>query len=888
MSENVAQQWLANILGVSRQFTVLAAVVAAFVFTLRPLTPRVRYLVWLLVLLRLALPVGVSSPFGALPSSPAPARVVSFSSGGRLPVNEGPATSARPERVVGSTVEPSGATSPAFTLFAAWAAVVLCLSAIQMTRSVRRRIRIRAAMEPPSAELATRIDALRAEIGLRRAVRVSIVRNDAIEGPAIQGWLRPSVLLPSSLVRSWHREELEPVLIHELIHLKRKDPMVRSLMNLLQIVYFFHPVVWWVNRRLREECEHACDDAVVYRRLGKKRMYIKALLRLVEERPALVSRPELSMSTARRPLARRLRRMLEPRYRPRRNVGVFASATLILGIGLGVALSTEARAPAIAQMEEPEEIRGRMVWLGAFFVESVDQVDDAERVEIGGDFTVGRPATPVKPDAEELATNHPDLFRRLEALGQLTAKIIIDREGRVRLVRFEGSVDEDLKKPFDDVLNSARFAPTTHHNRGPAMVEIQIDYYINPPPPRLSLYEKGEELVGSEVAEVQSAVPDSDAVNAIPVRDGLPRYVGILERDDPPVLDTAATGEEILLSFGLRIDAQGSVESVGLFRDSRAALNEDPRSTPESEALIPYLETFRFEPLVLSDGSPARGTVFVDVRVSTGGVEVATRAASSNEELERRLSEVYRLADGQSVDLRPPPHPPERMVFYRTGSPGQARVQPGGPSQMTILWKGDRLTYGGSCFGCDDLRSLLMNLGVRRDAVRFEGGAENVRIEADIVKRDGAAEAELLAGLSEVLRQRFDLDLVFEHRTQTRETLVLRGSIGTVPLDDDREGQRVIHVFTDKKNEDPRIGAGGGPFPNTEIFVKLLSSQLGMPVVDETTTPPAHPFYVHFHDSAHGTRRMELLIQNLESQSDLQVTVEQRLDDFVLVSKNAP
>jgi beta-lactamase regulating signal transducer with metallopeptidase domain len=886
VSEDIAQQWLAGMVGVSLQFSVLAAVVAALVFALRSLTPRVRYLVWLFVLLRLAIPVGVSSPFGALPSALPRAAVTNVSSGNPVSPGELPETSTRPERLVGSAMETFADVSLAFTLFIAWAAVVLCLSAIQMTRSTRRRIRIRSAMETPSPELAQRIEALRAEIGLRRAVSAWIVHHDLIEGPAIQGWLRPRVLLPSSMVRVWRREELEPVLLHELVHLKRKDPIARAVGNFLQIVYFFHPAVWWVNSRLREEREKACDDTVVHRRLGDKRMYVRALLRLVEERFLAAATPELRMATARRPLARRIRRLLEPRYRPRPKVGGFAFAGLLLGIGLGLALSTEALAPA-KQEQTSKEIQARMVWLGAFFVESIDEIADAERVEIGGDFTLGRPATPVKPDAEELAASHPLLFRRLEELGQLSVKLIIDREGRVRLVRFEGDVDEDLKKPFVDVLNAARFAPTAHHDRGPAMVEMQVAYFVNPAPRRRSFYEKGQELTGREVAEILRVVSDTDAPEAIPVRDGLPRYVAILEKGEAPVLDTVPKNDEIILSFGLRIDAHGNVESVGLFRDSRTALNEVSPSTPVSEALIPYLETFRFEPLVLSDGSPAQGTVVVDVRVSMRGAEIATRAAASNEELDRRISDVYRLTDDQSIDLRPPPHPPERMVLYRTGSPGQARVQPGGPSQMTILWKGDRLTYGGSCFGCDDLVSLLMNLGVRRDAVRFEGDAENVRIEADIVKREEASEEELFAGLSAVLRQRFDLDLTFEHISEATETLVLRGSIGTVPLDDDREGQRVVHVFTDEKNEDPRFGAGGGPFLNTDIFVKLLSSQLGMPVVDETTTPPAETFYVHFHDSAHGTRRFELLIRNVESQTDLDITVEQRLDDFLVVSKSA-
>ena len=61
MSAEVASQWLDGMLSVSLQFTVLVGVVALLLAVLRPLTPRVRYLVWLIVLLRLALPAGITS-----------------------------------------------------------------------------------------------------------------------------------------------------------------------------------------------------------------------------------------------------------------------------------------------------------------------------------------------------------------------------------------------------------------------------------------------------------------------------------------------------------------------------------------------------------------------------------------------------------------------------------------------------------------------------------------------------------------------------------------------------------------------------------------------------------------------------------------------------------
>ena len=156
------------------------------------------------------------------------------------------------------------------------------------------------------------------------------------------------------------------------------------------------------------------------------------------------------------------------------------------------------------------------------------------------------------------------------------------------------------------------------------------------------------------------------------------------------------------------------------------------------------------------------------------------------------------------------------------------------------------------------------------------------------MKREGASQEELLVELSEVLREKFDLDLSFEGISETTQTLVLRGSIGAVPPDDERDGRRVLHVFTDSKNEDPLTGAGGGPFPNTEVLFKLLSSQLEMPVVDHTTGAVARSFHVQFHRSAYVTRRLDLLIQNLEFQTDLDIAIEERLEPMVVVSKNPP
>ncbi len=282
---------------------------------------------------------------------------------------------------------------------------------------------------------------------------------------------------------------------------------------------------------------------------------------------------------------------------------------------------------------------------------------------------------------------------------------------------------------------------------------------------------------------------------------------------------------------------------------------------------LDVLDAARFDPTTL------------DLRVSRRGVEVASRRGDGAE-LERRLAETYRLPEGRVLDLRLPPHPPERMDLYRT-HPAQARVIPGGPDMMTIVWSDDRPTAQRMCFGCDRLVDLLEDLGVRRGAVRFEGSAEDTRIRADVVRRERATREELLGELPQVLRERLDLDLRFRMVAEPSRTLVLRGAVGELPPDDEAGGRGVLHVFTDGRNEP---GVGGGGLVSTAGMAAMLSGHLEMPVVDETNEPDAESFQLRLHDSAYQTQRLDLLIRNLEAQTDLDIAVEERANEVLIVS----
>ncbi len=101
----------------------------------------------------------------------------------------------------------------------------------------------------------------RRRLHIRRTVAVKAVASDG--PPYTMGLFRPVVILPEHLICSAGSAALEPVLAHELVHVKRWDDLAICLQELVRIVYFFHPLVWFVMPRLTWTREAVCDVTVL-------------------------------------------------------------------------------------------------------------------------------------------------------------------------------------------------------------------------------------------------------------------------------------------------------------------------------------------------------------------------------------------------------------------------------------------------------------------------------------------------------------------------------------------------------------------------------------------------------------------------------------------------
>ncbi len=115
------------------------------------------------------------------------------------------------------------------------------------------------------------------------ANQVSLRISEHLQGPLAMGIVRSLIILPASALMALTPEQLEAVLAHELEHVRRADYFWNLIQTAVETLFFFHPAVWWLGARLRQQRELCCDDAAV-RACADPLLYATALLRLEERR----------------------------------------------------------------------------------------------------------------------------------------------------------------------------------------------------------------------------------------------------------------------------------------------------------------------------------------------------------------------------------------------------------------------------------------------------------------------------------------------------------------------------------------------------------------------------------------------------------------------------
>jgi len=213
------------------QATILAAALLVLdALVLRRAWPHVRAACWLLLFVKLALPPSLASPMSVTAGLPA-----------------APAAGGAP---VGAML--------------AWAVGAAALGATAVLRARASRARMLREASEPAAEVRAAAARAARRLGLRRVPRVVV--SPAAKGPCVFGAWRPVVALPPAAPPG---VSLDHVLLHEFAHVRRGDLVVHAALTVLQIAYWFHPLLWIARRRIAALREICCD-ATVASRLGEE------------------------------------------------------------------------------------------------------------------------------------------------------------------------------------------------------------------------------------------------------------------------------------------------------------------------------------------------------------------------------------------------------------------------------------------------------------------------------------------------------------------------------------------------------------------------------------------------------------------------------------------
>ena len=164
---------------------------------------------------------------------------------------------------------------------------------------------------------------------IKQAVQVFYSLNVSV--PSVIGVLKPVILIPVGMFSGIPANQVEAIIAHELAHIKRLDVLVNILQSFIEVVFFFHPGIWWLSKVMRSEREN-CSDDLALKVCDEPITYIKALSN-IEEFRLTKSNIMVALSNNKEHLLSRIKRMVTGKNQTIASpVFMLAVAFIIVGI----------------------------------------------------------------------------------------------------------------------------------------------------------------------------------------------------------------------------------------------------------------------------------------------------------------------------------------------------------------------------------------------------------------------------------------------------------------------------------------------------------------------------------------------------------------------------
>lgn len=175
---------------------------------------------------------------------------------------------------------------------------------------------------PILLDLQDRFTILIHKLGISKSVK--ILESSLADIPLTIGFFKPVILIPSSVLSGLSPEHLEAIIAHELAHIRRHDYLINLFQTIVETIFFYHPVVWWISNRIRIERERCCDE-IASKTCKSVLSYVQALAKLEDMRMYF---SQLAMAANAGNTLNRIRYMLQIPSSPKRNSSILIASTV--------------------------------------------------------------------------------------------------------------------------------------------------------------------------------------------------------------------------------------------------------------------------------------------------------------------------------------------------------------------------------------------------------------------------------------------------------------------------------------------------------------------------------------------------------------------------------
>jgi beta-lactamase regulating signal transducer with metallopeptidase domain len=176
---------------------------------------------------------------------------------------------------------------------------------------------------------------------LRLRKNVKVLLSELVHTPTAIGIFKPVILMPISLQTGLSLSEIESILAHELAHIRRNDYLINIFQSVAEILFFYHPAIWWISANICEERENCCDDMAVAA-VGDSMVYSRTLARMNEmAHQQTYNQTALAFAGRKGSLLGRIKRLFSQRNENNVFAERFAAATIIIA-GMLVSLTANA------------------------------------------------------------------------------------------------------------------------------------------------------------------------------------------------------------------------------------------------------------------------------------------------------------------------------------------------------------------------------------------------------------------------------------------------------------------------------------------------------------------------------------------------------------------